>query len=177
MPTAPAMQLEPRSGKLKVKIILTEGQWATSFQRLLSHTGMPRLLWINKDATNLDAKDHLQDANSHAQYVTWKRRRRHPGPHEGPVLTSRSYGIPDRYKFLGAQEGEGGVKFPGFQSFLKRYPLSRQQATSFYTTSNPCSDSCLLDMLDPFMPLAQETRTQDRRLLHFCKQYSFPEDS
>ncbi|KAL5317284.1 hypothetical protein ACEPPN_014379 [Leptodophora sp. 'Broadleaf-Isolate-01'] len=132
--------------------------------------GKGQFTFINKDASNIDTKDHVTAATSHAQLVTWSLRHRKLNskkprrPHWNKSLASRNknYGFQLLMPIVSNEESDGdGLNMQNSRADLKPVPMRK------ISLSDPTSDSVLHEQLDPFLSLAGSTTLYERDLLHY----------
>ncbi|KAG4438014.1 hypothetical protein IFR05_006515 [Cadophora sp. M221] len=126
--------------------------------------------FINKDASNIDTKDHITAATSHAQLVTWSLRPRklnskkpkQPLSNKSPTSRNKNYGFELLLPVL-SDDGFDGDGRDFRNSGTDPKPVLMRKIS----LSDPTSDSVLHEQLDPFLSLAGSTTLYERNLLHY----------
>lgn len=135
--------------------------------------------FINKDASNIDAKEHLTAATSHAQSVTWSLRPRKTNTQK-PKRPPSTKTFPSRNKDYGF-----AIIVPDpYVDDIDDDRVASQEPLADYRTllvrklssNDPASDSVLHEQLDPFLSLAGPTDLYERNLLHYCMCCSYSLD-
>jgi hypothetical protein len=147
----------------------------TRLQPTMSSKRKPSFAWINKDASNITSKTYKNKANSHAQSVTWDRRKgisdlerssASLGQTRLPLRKKSSRNKTQQFVY----RSEPDVEHQGFGRVATVPSLG-----SSLHLSDPASDSVYLlnTQLDPFMSLAGNTTRRERNLVHYCSLITF----
>ncbi|KAH9224878.1 hypothetical protein DL95DRAFT_452609 [Leptodontidium sp. 2 PMI_412] len=114
--------------------------------------GKGQFTFINKDASNIDTKDHKVEPQETK------------AAHSNKSLASRNknYGFELLMPVVSNEESDGdGLNMQNSRADLKPVPMRK------ISLSDPTSDSVLHEQLDPFLSLAGSTTLYERNLLHY----------
>lgn len=122
--------------------------------------------FINKNASNISSREHIQKSTSHAQSVTWQHR--HRGQAHVPKRKSGIKGAP--FKKADFEVALHSTKDGNSDDLLFLAKSNNElNTTPAFSTNDPLCDMILIDQLDPFMTFPVNVTQHERNLLQFCK--------